>query len=493
MGDKKEKCCCGDCHGACISLGSLFTQCTSCAESPLLWNIQEFIGTSASANFPCCPNLKLVYTFGMLTGTPGVGGCVWSSPIVSCGGGVTGHWELAIANTNPHGVTLTAILSDGRIVKYDNLKVWSCLCPNKMTLVTQPASVVSSTTIALANGTWASPGKGTVIARAFGSGGGGGGGDSGVGVAGNGGGGNGYSESFPTIVNTGDVFSHIIGSVGVGGIGLTADESGTDGGTTTVSSSLGVSLTVTGGVGGQGTVGTTKTGAGGVGSGGVINLSGNSGSAHVSTTGGAGGNAVSGGGLGGSGGLSGANGVAGTDFGGGGGGGGKRGNGANGGSAKVEYFFQPLYTGCNANTTLCLNPVPPCCNGRATPLPRTLRFTATPITGCACAAGTSFTITWNPVNYQWEGEGAFGGCGASLRVKIHCSLPPDFSTMWQGTIEFFNTSGYGGCVPSTNPFFGGGFSEAAYCDPVHLTCQRPYTLGCCVDLTSLVKFDVVEF
>ena len=304
MPSKQMKCCCvKPCQGQCVNIGSIFSQCTVCSESPLLWNIEDFFGTSADNNFNCCPALKNVYTFGMLYGIPSTGtgsaGCVWTTPnttttghgFVSCGGGVTAQWVLSIGGINPKQVTLTAFFSDGREIIYTNLDPWNCLCSNLMTLF------------------------------------------------------------------------HTVGNM----------------------------------------------------------------------------------------------------------------------------------TGCNPKRTLCLGPVPPCCAGRTSPLPRSLHVQLTPISGCDCVAGALFTIDWNPHTGRWEGSGSFGSCAADLGIKLFCSSPPDFSTIWGGTFNFFNTSGINGCVPMTDALFNGVFNVHTQCDPVHISWQRPFTFGCCVTTTSLVQFDIVEF
>ena len=130
MADKIFKCCCGKpCEGHCLTIGSLFPQCTVCSESPFRFNL-GYLGTPPF--FTCCPELGFQPTLGKLTGDPTAPTCVWKSDVVVCSASITAQWSLLIISTLPGGVVLQIDWSDGRHAAWTNLSAWQCLCRNIM-------------------------------------------------------------------------------------------------------------------------------------------------------------------------------------------------------------------------------------------------------------------------------------------------------------------------------------------------------------------------
>jgi hypothetical protein len=130
MGAKSDKCCCDDCVGHCINIGSIFTQCSVCQESPLRWNA-GLIGGNKPV-FSCCPDLHFQPTLGLLTGDPTSMSCAWKSAVVNCTDGTTAQWTLTITSQAIGGVVLQVDWSDGRRVVWTNIQRWQCLCRNLM-------------------------------------------------------------------------------------------------------------------------------------------------------------------------------------------------------------------------------------------------------------------------------------------------------------------------------------------------------------------------
>ena len=132
MPSKQMKCCCvKPCQGQCVNIGSLFTQCTVCQESPLFWDIKDFAAISGTY-FTCCPNLTDPPVFGLMMGQVGGASCTWISSVLPCNDGSTAQWILTVSGTAIGDVTLQVRWSDGRILEYANDAVWLCLCANPM-------------------------------------------------------------------------------------------------------------------------------------------------------------------------------------------------------------------------------------------------------------------------------------------------------------------------------------------------------------------------
>jgi len=151
MPAKGAKCCC--CIGGCVHIGSRFTACPVCTESPVEWFIESFTGAiSRTASqvgpvpmFGCCLNvtfdgISVVVVSGitgrLLQNSRFSGVCRWIGTNNICESGAGdprpgSHFEMEILGTAPGEVIIRLIWDDYKVAAWVNKDPWLCLCKNK--------------------------------------------------------------------------------------------------------------------------------------------------------------------------------------------------------------------------------------------------------------------------------------------------------------------------------------------------------------------------
>lgn len=151
MSNKGDKCCC--CAGGCVNTGSIFNQCTVCAESPIEWYISDWGGAisrlpgeDAGRIFGCCLQVDTTPGAGgiatgmvsrLLTGNRLGSECAWRSTINFCedeeGNPLpNNYWKMTVSSLAPGGVTLKLLWDDYKSATWVNRFQWNCLCRNEM-------------------------------------------------------------------------------------------------------------------------------------------------------------------------------------------------------------------------------------------------------------------------------------------------------------------------------------------------------------------------
>lgn len=111
-------------------------------------------------------------------------------------------------------------------------------------------------------------------------------------------------------------------------------------------------------------------------------------------------------------------------------------------------------------------------------LPTTLFATFSQVTGnCSCADGTVIELTYNEAEDRWEGEGDFGTCGSTMKIRFLCD-----DTLFRLLVWNCN-----------NLFVDEGTRSDFQCTPLNAEWQEvPLSLDCCGTSDNTATITVTE-